>query len=294
MSRMKSVLTACAVYLAGACVAWAQSVSVEVLLDQEHYLPHESLIAKVRITNYSGQTLQFGTDDDWLKFSLEGRGNAIASRLSKVPVKGEFTVESSQVATKSVDLAPYFDLAKPGRYYVTVTVNIPQWQKSIRSVRKTFDIVSGSTLWDQDFGVPGSGDDKGGAPEIRRFSLVQANHLKQLRLYLRLSDTSGRVFRVFPIGPMVSFSIPEAQVDRFSNLHVLHQVGARSFNYAVVNPDGLLIARETHDYASSRPVLRTDSEGRIRINGGARRHASTDLPPSVSSTSLPDAASLQP
>lgn len=293
---MKNVLSACGLYfLAGISWAWAQSVSVEVLFDQEHYLPHEPLVAKVRVTNYSGQELRFGSDDHWLTFSVEGRGNTVVSKTAPVPVKGEFSIESSQVATKSVDLAPCFDLAKPGRYFVTATVKIPGWEKSVRSARKYVDIVSGSTLWEQEFGVPGTADDKGGLPELRRYALVQANHLKQLRLYFRLSDATGsRVLRVFPVGPMVSFSIPEAQVDRFSNLHILHQVGARSFNYAVVNPDGLLIARETHDYSTSRPALRTDRDGRIRINGGVRRYAATDLPPSVSSTTPPDAVPSQP
>jgi hypothetical protein len=292
---MKFLLTVAAIWLGGICCASAQSVSVDVILDQEHYLPHEPLIAKVRITNFSGQPLKFGTDDEWLSFSIEGPKGLIVTRLSPVPVKAEFSLESSQVATKSVDLAPCFDLSRSGRYRIAAAVTIPQWKRSVESSRKVFDIVSGSKLWDQEFGVPGSAEANNGVPEIRKYALVQANHLKQLRLYLRLSNASeSEIFRVFPIGPMVSFSIPEAQVDRFNNVHILHQVGARSFNYVVVNPDGVLISRETHDYAPSRPVLRTDRDGRIGIGGGSRRYASTDLPPASSSTSISDAAAPQP
>ena len=36
-------------------------VSVEVVLDQEQFLPRESVPAAVRITNRSGQTLHFPT-----------------------------------------------------------------------------------------------------------------------------------------------------------------------------------------------------------------------------------------
>src|SRR5437762_750331 len=79
----------------------------------------------------------------------------------------------------------------------------------------------------------------GGEPELRRYALLQAAYLKQLTLYARVSDVNEvRVFKVYPIGPMVSFSKPEGQVDKTSNLHVLWQVGARSFQYVVVSPEG--------------------------------------------------------
>jgi glycine/D-amino acid oxidase-like deaminating enzyme len=78
---------------------------------------------------------------------------------------------------------------------------------------------------------------------------------------------------------MVSFSKPECQIDKSSNLHVLYQTGARSFNYSVINPDGRLLVRQTYDYSDTRPVLRIDREGRILIGGGVRRSSSDDLPP---------------
>ena len=112
--------------------------------------------------------------------------------------------------------------------------------------------------------------------------MQQANYLKsQLRLYVRLTDASGdKTFRVFPIGPMVSFGRPEPQVDKFSNLHVLYQQGPRSFDYTVVNPEGEIIARRTYDYTDKRPRLQPDAEGKILVIGGARRPTSRDVPPS--------------
>jgi hypothetical protein len=96
---------------------------------------------------------------------------------------------------------------------------------------------------------------------------------------LRLTDSTGTdVLRVFPIAPMVSFSKPEAQVDRLSNLHVLHQIGAHSFNYSVINPDGETIVRQVHDYTATRPVLRANAEGKISVVGGIRKPTRDDIP----------------
>jgi hypothetical protein len=67
-------------------------------------------------------------------------------------------------------------------------------------------------------------------------------------------------------------------VDRLSNLHVLSQIGARSFSYSVINPNGEVIARQTHDYTKKRPVLRANADGKISVVGGVRRMTANDLP----------------
>ena len=292
---MKSCLTIAAFWLLGAAVAVAQGVSVEVLLDQKYFLPKEPLIVKVRVTNYSGQTIRLGQEDDWLNFTIEGRKDHVISKLAPVPVAGEYALESSRTGTKAVDLAPYFDLARPGHYRITANVRIPQWQREVKSSPCGFDIITGSTLWEQEFGVPQAEPSSTGRPEIRKYALVQTLHQEQLMLYFRLSDpANNKVDRIFMIGPMVSFSRPEPQLDRFSNLHILYQTSARRFIYSMVNPDGILIARETHESSDTKPRMRAEEDGRIKVIGGVRRVMSTDVPPQLSSTSPTDAGVPQP
>ena len=61
--------------IVGLAVAMLQlataQVRVEVTLDQGQFLPGETLVAAVRITNRSGQTLRLGGQPDWLTFSVE-------------------------------------------------------------------------------------------------------------------------------------------------------------------------------------------------------------------------------
>src|SRR6266404_3297091 len=244
------------------CVVTAQ-VKVELTLDQDQYLAGESVPIGVRITNFSGQTLHLGKDNDWLQFTIEGRDNYIVPRSGEVPVHGEFAVESSSVATRRVDVAPYFALSKPGRYLVTATVKLKLWDKELVSKPKPLEVIAGTKLWEQEIGVP---DTAGHAPEVRKYALQQAIHLKQMKLYVRVTDQSeSRIIRVFPIGPLISFSSPEHQIDQSSNLHVLDQTGAKSFNYSVVTPGGQLLVRETYEYTDTRPGLRVDRQGRIFI-----------------------------
>lgn len=267
-----------------ALMAWllpAQAqVTVQVVLEQEQFLVGESIPAAVHITNLSGRTLRFGNHLEWLTFSVESRDGFIVVKNSEVPVLGEFTLESSKVAIRRVDLGPHFALGRFGRYSVAATVQVAEWGAQLTSKPVHFDIIRGARLWSQEFGVPSATGAPDEPPEVRRYTLQQANYLNsQIRLYLRLTDAAeSRVFKVFPLGQMRSVSKPEPQLDRECNLHLLYQDDARSFNYTVVNPDGQITLRQTYDLVNTRPRLKMDAQGAISVVGGVRRVAATDIP----------------
>jgi hypothetical protein len=266
------------IFLACAASALAQ-VTVNVTQDQQQFLPGEALKLAVRITNLSGQSLHLGGEQDWLSFAIESSEGTVVSKTGEAPVQGAFVLESSKVAVKRVDLAPYFGVTLPGHYQIVATVHVSDWNRDIISPPRSFDLIEGSKLWEQDVGVPRSAAVTNAEPEMRRYILQQANYLRgQIRLYLRVTDMYGKPVRVLAIGPMVSFSRPEPQVDKFSNLHVLYQEGPFSFNYTVCNLQGEVVKHQTYDYTKSRPRLRADDEGNISVRGGTRRVAATDVP----------------
>src|SRR5258705_6740452 len=287
---MRRFLYLAAVVLLAAASGRAQ-VLVEVVLDQERYLRDESLPVKVRITNRSGQALKLGREEDWLSFALESREGHNAPLLSDIPVKEEFTLPASMVATRRVDIAPYYNLSMPGRYTVTATVRIPEWNEEVASKAKVFEIVHGANLWEQLVGVP---SDNAAAPDVRKYILQQA-HMKHLTLYVRVTDQNeNKTYRLMPIGTLVSFSRPEPQVDKESNLHLLFQTGARSFSYSIITPKGDLILRQRYEYTRTRPVLRSGEDGRIYVAGGQRSFAADDLPPPITPTSTNNVSALRP
>lgn len=259
--------------------AWAQ-VSVEVVLDQEQFLPGEAMPLAVRIHNRAGQKLNFGAEAEWLTFAIESRDGLVVPKLGETPVIGSFDLQSAERGTKHVDIAPYFLITQPGRYAVTATVRIREWGQTVTSPPKNFNVVEGAKLWEQEFGVPASPGATNAIPEVRKYVLQQVNYLRgKLRLYLRLTDATGtKVFRVVPIGLILSFSRPEPRIDKFCNLHLLYQNWAHSFSYTVFTPDGEIVERQTYDYTDTRPRLQVDDEGRISVAGGVRRVTSNGAP----------------
>ncbi len=183
------------------------------------------------------------------------------------------------MATKRADLAPYFALDKRGRYNITAVVHIKEWDADVESPAKEFDVIDGALIWSQDFGVP-AGSATNHLPQVRKYILEEANYLQnQLRMYVLVSDSTGsRIFKVSALGQMVSFSQPEAQLDRASNLHVLYQSGAHSFLYAVITPDGAITERDVYDYTTTRPRLGLNGAGDIVVMGGVRRLEPGELP----------------
>jgi hypothetical protein len=255
-------------------------VTVELELEQQQFLPSETLPVAVRIINRSGQTLRLGAEPGWLTFSVTSVDNFIVTKIADVPVQGEFEVGSSQMATKRVDLAPYYSLTRHGSYRLFATVRIKDWNVQLHSPTKSFDIIDGAKLWSQTFGLPAPAGTTNGAPEVRRYTLEEANYLRsQLRMYVKVSDESERrVFKVQAIGPMVSFSQPEARLDPSNRLHVMYQSGPHVFNYSIINPDCDIVWQENYDYINTRPRLQTDDAGNITVLGGVRRVKPNNIP----------------
>lgn len=259
--------------------AWAQ-VEVSLVVEQTQFLPREALRVGVRITNRSGQTLRLGQSDEWVHFLVQTQTGAPVPATGPMDVVRPFEIESSKVATRFIDLAPAYALTQPGRFQISAEVFIKEWDQKLESKPVDIEIVKGFKIWEQNFGLPKSTAGDALPPEVRKYSLLKLQALDKIRLYACVSDRNEMiVYRAFPVGAMVSFSKPEVQLDKDSNLHVLNQSGSKWFFYAVVTPFGELKLRQTYHYGSIRPTLKPDGEGGIHVSGGLRQITKDDYPP---------------
>lgn len=265
-------------------------VSISVDLDQKQYLVREAITASVRILNFSGQTLQMGRTQSWLSFDVEAADGSYLEKLGDPPVVHEFDVPNAARATRRVDIMPYFNLIKVGRYKVIATVRVPELGQELTSEPAYLNIISGATLWRQPFGWRPEAAGETGPVEIRNYALVQAMNGEEVCLYGRVTDEYDvQVVRILCLGRLLTFSKPEAIVDRDSRLHALWQTGARTFTYVKLDPRGELILRQTHQYTSSRPRLWNRENGEVQVHGGSRIPAISDFPPPSEEVPLEEA-----
>ncbi len=276
------LLAVLALLVTASAQAQLNGVTAELKLDQDQYLPGEDLQLKLRISNRSGQPIVLGADKDWIVMSITGENNVPCDKFGDMPIQGEFSLASGLVGTKALNPTPYFGIRQPGRYRITAKVRIPQWHQEIVCKAVSFTVANGvplPNLANLQIGMPLPPGVSNAVPDVRTYSLLKVLDLKEIKLYFRLTDSTGKTLRVFPLAGMTSFTEPEAQIDRYNNLHVLHQTGARLFNYAVINPEGHWVMRQTYTYAGTRPVLRINGNGDLYVAGGARRLSQNDYPP---------------
>ena len=271
---MQKFLALFCALLASAAVARAQ-VNVEIILDDQQFLRGEPVTGRVKISNFSGQTLRLGEDPEWLAFLVTGTDGKALRALDSMPPVKPFTIGSAQSVTLRVDLAPYYDLQTAGRFGVSARMKFAQLEKEFTTESGKFDIISGVKVWQTEVGVPGRTP-----PVVRKFALQQAAFFKETRLYARVTEANeADIVRVIALGALPSAGRPEAAVDNSSQMHVLFQAGQKNFIYAIITPEGEMIIRQTHEITGTRPRLRAEADGRILVSGGVRKISASDLPP---------------
>ncbi len=263
------------------------AVSAELSVPDNQVLADEKMLVKMTIQNRSGQDLKLGTGSDWLTFTVLGEKNSLVPPIgtNHVYIEGETNVPAGLSASREFNLTPYFDFRQPGHYTVKAAIKIAQWGQEIAAQPATFTVISGVRLMnlpgtDVPVGVQLLPSQSNQPPEARRYYLEKKETMSGMSLYVRLTDVSGgRTLRLVSLGPYFSFSEPDVKLDRFNNLHVLHQTDAKAFTYCVIDTLGQILERQTYQYTNERPALRADAEGGVRVAGGARVVSANDLPP---------------
>ncbi len=253
------------------------SLSAEIRIDEPVFLPGEDLPAGLRLVNLSGRPVKYAATPDWVTFFVERPGGSAVIQRAELEPTDEFTLESATAGTREWNLASAFDLTTPGTYSISAQVRVPDAGVTLFAPPQTVLVSPGMTLSETTFGRPAPE----GGHEVRKYTLIQANRKRDLRLYVSVADEAGlRPWKVTSLERLLSFSRPEHQLDRESNLHIILQSGAREFSYFTVNPDGELIGRQRHMLIpGSRPRLAAGTNGLVTVAGGARVPLPTDLPP---------------
>ena len=262
-------------------------LTAELQLDQDQFLSDEDVPLKVRIINRSGQPVVLGTAKQWITFDVVGEHDYVVAKLGEMQVQSPFTLLSGQAVTREFNPTPYFGYRRMGRYRLGAIIKVPQWKQEVACKPVAFTISEGlplPDLGDLSVGVPPPPGATNTAPEMRHYSLVRVSSLNEVHLYFRLTDDHGQALRVYPLGRTVDFGRPEVQLDSANNLNVLFQTGAHVLTYAVIDPNGSMLARQYHEFTQTRPSLRLGDDGRVVVGGGHRVPTLNDLPAAAPAT----------
>ncbi|MDQ3315520.1 MAG: hypothetical protein M3505_13030 [Verrucomicrobiota bacterium] len=252
------------VLLAGRASA---QIQVELKFPRVQYIAYEPLLATVKITNLAGRDIELREENGqpWFGFEVtanEDRFLAPNTREGEPPLR----IESGKTVTRKINLTPNFPVQELGAYHVRANVYFADLNKFFYSQAKVVQVGEARPIWQRTVGVP---EGTPGAGSVRTYSLLSNRFPDHTKLYVRVEDkTTGAVYNTFPLGRVIAFDDPQAELDQSNRLHVLHCAAPRTWSYAEVGLNGELLARQTFMETKSRPRLRRATDGGVAVKGG--------------------------
>lgn len=253
-----------ALFAAGTAQA---QIQVELKFARLQYVAYEPIFASVQITNLAGRDieLQDTAGQHWFGFEVtagEGRFLAGETQMSEPPLR----IESGKSVTRKVNLTPLFPVQDLGAYHVRANVFFGDLNRFFYSQTKVFQVTDARPIWQRTVGIP---EGMPGAGSSRTYSLLSNRFPDHTKLYVRVEDKStGAVYTTYPIGRVIAFDEPQAELDRANQLHVLHCAAPRTWAYSRIGLNGQLLSRATFMETKSRPHLARNAQGDVAVKGG--------------------------
>lgn len=243
-------------------------IQVELKFARLQYVSYEPVLATVNITNLAGRDIELRDSDGqhWFGFEVTvGEGRLLAPEKtaeSEPPLR----VEAGKTVTRKVNLTPLFPVQDLGPYHVRANVFFGDLNRFFYSQTKVFQVTDARPIWQRTVGVP---EGLPAAGSVRTYSLLSNRFPDHTKLYVRVEDKStGAVYNTFPLGRVIAFDEPQAELDSGNTLHVLHCAAPRTWAYSHIGLNGQLLSRATYMETKSRPRLRRAAGGGIAIKGG--------------------------
>lgn len=253
MIRAARALLAGLVLAASAGQGFAR-LQVDIQFKRTLYIAYEPLIVNVSITNLTGNALNLADSGNtrWFGFTIETLDGRPVPPRSSSHTNPPVLLESGQKITRAVNLAPLFPLAEYGGYRVRASINAQPFG-TFTSPPLNIEITEGRTIWSKSVGVPASEPGGGGTRDI---TLLTHRFPSSSQLYLRIVDPERRsVLCTHRLGRIVSYGVPEVQLDTRNRIHILQNLAPKTFLYSLIGLNGEVLLRKTYTQRDKRPAL---------------------------------------
>ncbi|WP_176015145.1 hypothetical protein [Victivallis sp. Marseille-Q1083] len=251
-------------------------VALELKLNRRNFLRYEPIIATVLMRNDSAQPLVFGDDPRLkgeLKFEiLDRERQPIASTLTDYSLAG-LILRAGETKEIKLQLDKYYKLDKSGIYRGHVYITHPSLTAAFQSKDVIFEVTPGVPVWEITVGVPDLDEENKPAAERskvknRTFRIVSLMESSDKYYYLIVEDAK-MIYAIHCLGQALAEERFQANVDMFSNLHILLPLTPKIFRYFIYNIDGRLTATAVYRSSNSVPSLfRNPENGSVQVLGG--------------------------
>jgi hypothetical protein len=264
--------------------AWAAKAQIGMQLTaaNERYLRYEPIELKLLIQNYSGNTLVFGGEDGnqdqgSLTFRIDTPSGRIIRPLDpRANLVRDLIFKPGERREVSIIINSLYDMQRSESYTVTAHLEHRRLPKIHISNSVTFEVNEGSLIMERSIGLPAMNpDEKIKSIDVRLLLFNSGTGM----IYCLMLEDDENVYGTFRIGPYISGSAPQMDVDSGSTIHVLLQVRPRLYSYTIysmVNMEAKL--RQTRYYVPENgvPTLSRDT-GYLKVLNARRAQEGVDF-----------------
>jgi hypothetical protein len=225
-------------FLASVFLLTALSVQAQVALQLKakdtRFLRYEPIEMTLTIRNNSGNTLIFSDSDitsGRIFFAVNGQNGKVAKSLDPTanPAAG-LILAAGDTRELSISINMLHDMQREDTYSITAYLNHDRLSRTHLSNTVDVEVVEGLRIAEKNVGLP-SMDDTNVIKSIQLLLLLF--DARQEKLYCLRAQDEENVYAVFRLGPYISGSKPQIEIDGSSSIHILIQVRPRLYSYLI-------------------------------------------------------------
>ncbi len=240
----------------------AAQIQVSCRVEPQRAVLHEPVIATVRVSNNTGQTITLRDDRPgarlWL--SIEQSPGRPIRQTAPFLLGEPMVIPAHQSVTRRINITQSYDLRQTGPY--TVRARVDWAGETFMSGNIYLDVVPGLEI---DRLTGAAAEDGSGR---RLYRLLTLNRERGEHLFLRIDDQEqGLCYGVIHLGRSLRSQGITMQLDASNRINVLHQSGPGRYLHHVVSPNGNVVTRRA--YTSDEPgvSLSRGRDGRMIVDG---------------------------
>lgn len=225
-------------FLASVFLLTALSVQAQVALQLKakdtRFLRYEPIEMTLTIRNNSGNTLIFSDSDitsGRIFFAVNGQNGKVARSFDPTanPAAG-LILAAGDTRELSISINMLHDMQREDTYSITAYLNHDRLSRTHLSNTVDVEVVEGLRIAEKNVGLP-SMDDTNVIKSIQLLLLLF--DARQEKLYCLRAQDEENVYAVFRLGPYISGSKPQIEIDGSSSIHILIQVRPRLYSYLI-------------------------------------------------------------
>ncbi len=232
MSKKNMYLLACSLFLL--CLSAQGQVALQLKLKDTRFLRYEPIDVTLTIRNNSGNTLIFSDADvnnGRIFFEVRGQNGKISKSFDKStnPASG-LILAAGDTRELRISINMLHDMQKEDTYSITAYLNHDRLSRTHLSNTIDLEVVEGLRITERNVGLQAE-DDSSVIKSIQLLLLLFDG--KEEKLYCLRAQDEENVYAVFRLGPYISGSKPQLEIDGSSSIHIFIQVRPRLYSYLI-------------------------------------------------------------